>query len=161
MNTGIDVTVAAIVEQSGKFLMVEELIGGLSVLNQPAGHVEHGESLVEAVIRETLEETAWALEPEAVTGIYLWQTPDQARSYLRVAFAGQCRGHDAERSLDTGILNALWMTRAQIAAQPNRLRSPMVLRCIDDYLSGVRYPLDCLTQVEASSPDKLLQAAGR
>lgn len=161
MKTGIDVTVAAVVEQAGKFLMVEELIGGLSVLNQPAGHVEHGESLVEAVIRETLEETAWALEPEAVTGIYLWQTPDQARSFLRVAFVGQCRGHDADRSLDTGILNALWMTREQIAAQPDRLRSPMVLRCIDDYLAGVRYPLDCLTQVEPLPPEQTPQALGR
>ncbi len=160
MNTGIDVTVAAIVEQSGRFLMVEELVGGLRVLNQPAGHIEHGESLVEAVIRETLEETAWALEPEAVTGIYLWQAPDQNRTFLRVAFLGHCRGHDAGRRLDDGILDARWLTREQIATQPSRLRSPMVLRCIDDYLAGIRYPLDCLTQVESRSTDQPRQAAG-
>jgi 8-oxo-dGTP pyrophosphatase MutT (NUDIX family) len=147
MNKGIDVTVAAVVEQSGRFLMVEELVAGQRVLNQPAGHLEPGESLVEAVIRETLEETACALEPEAVTGIYLWQTPDQHRSFLRVTFAGQCRGHDPARRLDEGILRADWLTREEIAGHARRLRSPMVLRCIDDYLAGVRYPLDCLTQV--------------
>ncbi|TVQ45240.1 MAG: NUDIX hydrolase [Gammaproteobacteria bacterium] len=160
MNNGIDVTVAAITERAGRFLMVEERVSGNAVINQPAGHLEPGESLVEAVIRETLEETAWALEPEAVTGIYLWQTPDQSRSFLRVAFAGQCRGHDPERTLDTGIIAAHWLTREDVAAQAARLRSPMVIRCIDDYLAGIRYPLDCLTLVEAASPLQALSAAG-
>ena len=160
MSQGIDVTVAAITERSGRFLMVEEQVAGQAVINQPAGHLEPGESLVEAVIRETLEETAWALEPEAVTGIYLWQTPDQSRSFLRVAFAGQCRGHDAERELDTGIIAAHWLSRDEIHAQAIRLRSPMVMRCIDDYLAGIRYPLDCLTQIDTTSPLQALSAAG-
>lgn len=161
MSKGIDVTVAAVVEQSGRFLIVEELIAGQRVLNQPAGHLEPGESLVEAVIRETLEETAFALEPEAVTGIYLWQTPDQRRTFLRVAFAGQCRGHDPHRRLDVGILRADWLTREEIAGNCHRLRSPMVLRCIDDYLAGVRYPLDCLTQVGSDLPLPALDVAAR
>jgi 8-oxo-dGTP pyrophosphatase MutT (NUDIX family) len=161
MSKGIDVTVAAVVEQSGRFLIVEELIAGQRVLNQPAGHLEPGESLVEAVIRETLEETAFALEPEAVTGIYLWQTPDQRRTFLRVAFAGQCRGHDPDRRLDVGILRADWLTREEIAGNCHRLRSPMVLRCIDDYLAGVRYPLDCLTQVGSDLPLPALDVAAR
>jgi 8-oxo-dGTP pyrophosphatase MutT (NUDIX family) len=160
MSQGIDVTVAAIVEVAGRFLMVEEEVGGQVVLNQPAGHLEPGESLAEAVIREALEETAWALEPEAVSGIYLWQTPDGSRSFLRVAFVGQCRGHDPERTLDAGILRAVWLTREEICSQPQRLRSPMVVRCIDDYLAGVRYPLDCLTQVESEVPVQPLSAAG-
>ncbi len=160
MNNGIDVTVAAVTERAGRFLMVEERVSGSTVINQPAGHLEPGESLVEAVIRETLEETAWALEPEAVTGIYLWQTPDQSRSFLRVAFAGQCRGHDPDRHLDTGIIAAHWLTREDLAGQAERLRSPMVMRCIDDYLAGIRYPLDCLTQVDAATPRQALSAAG-
>lgn len=161
MSKGIDVTVAAVVERSGRFLIVEELVGGERVLNQPAGHLEPGESLVEAVIRETLEETACALEPEAVTGIYLWQTPDGQRSFLRVAFAGQCRGHDPTRALDHGILRADWLTREELAQRASQLRSPMVLRCIDDYLAGVRYPLDCLTQMDSEVPLPVLSAAVR
>lgn len=152
MNNGIDVTVAAVIETAGRFLLVEERVGGQLVLNQPAGHLEPGESLVEASIRETLEETGWAFEPEAVTGIYLWQTPDGRRSFLRVCFVGQGRGHDPERPLDDGIVRAVWLSRAQIVAQACRLRSPMVLRCIDDCVAGVRYPLDCLTQIETGAP---------
>jgi 8-oxo-dGTP pyrophosphatase MutT (NUDIX family) len=160
MSQGIDVTVAAIVEVSGRFLMVEEAVAGEVVLNQPAGHLEPGESLAEAVIREAMEETGWALEPEAVSGIYLWRTPDGSRCFLRVAFVGQCHTHDPQRTLDTGILRAVWLTREEICSQPQRLRSPMVVRCIDDYLAGVRYPLDCLTHVASEVPVRPLSAAG-
>ncbi len=160
MNTGIDVTVAAVVESSGRFLVVEERVAGELVFNQPAGHLEHGESLVEAVIRETLEESAWAFEPAAVTGIYLWSVPDTDRTFLRVAFSGDCRGHDPDRALDDGIVRATWLTREQLAARSARLRSPMVLRCIDDYTAGIRYPLDVLTQLD-SLPEAQQRIASR
>src|SRR5690242_9178502 len=106
-----DVTVAAIVENEGRFLLIEERVGGRLVFNQPAGHLESNESIVEAVIRETLEETAWHFEPDAVTGIYLWQQPDKVRSFVRVAFCGRVVRHESQRALDRGIRRALWLTR--------------------------------------------------
>lgn len=139
-----DVTVAVVVESDGRFLLVEERIGRRLVFNQPAGHLEINESLADAAIRETLEETAWHFVPEAVTGIYLWQQPDKSRSFLRVAFCGRVTQHDGKRRLDHGIRRALWLTRDQVVERADRLRSPMVLRCIDDYLHGARYPLDLL-----------------
>ena len=137
-----DVTVAAVVER----------VGARLVLNQPAGHLENGESLVQAVIRETIEETAWQFVPEAVVGVYLWnQCPGSAdspgRSFLRVAFLGDVVHHDANRPLDDGIERAVWLTRQQLAAHASRLRSPLVMRCIDDYLAGRRYPLDLLAHL--------------
>lgn len=146
-----DVTVAAVVENDGRFLLIEERVGGRLVFNQPAGHLEANESLADAVIRETLEETAWHFEPEAVTGIYLWQQPDKSRSFLRVAFCGHALRHEAERTLDRGIRRALWLTREQVAARTDRLRSPMVLRCIDDYLSGARHSLELLKHFPLNS----------
>ena len=139
-----EITVAALVQQQDRFLMVEERASGRVVLNQPAGHLEDGESLAEAVIRETLEETAWAVEPVAVTGVYLWQSPLNSKTFLRVAFAVRCLQHDPRRELDEGILRAMWMSRDDLLAEHARLRSPMVLSCIDDYLAGRRYPLDVL-----------------
>jgi 8-oxo-dGTP pyrophosphatase MutT (NUDIX family) len=132
-------TVAAVIERDGRFLMVEELVQGQHVLNQPAGHVEAGESLPAAVIRETLEETAWHFEPQAVTGIYLWQAAAGARPFLRVVFSGRCGAHETGRKLDRGILRALWLRREDLLGQSiATLRSPMVLRSIDDYLAGHR-----------------------
>lgn len=132
-------TVAAVIERDRRFLMVEELIGGRRVLNQPAGHVEPGEPLLAAVVRETLEETAWHFAPAAVTGIYLWQPKPADRPFLRVVFTGICTRHDSGRALDRGILQALWLTREQLqVAPPATLRSPMVLRSIEDYLAGRR-----------------------
>lgn len=139
-----DVTVAAVIESEGRFLLIEERIGRRLVFNQPAGHLEANESLEKAVIRETLEETAWHFAPEAVTGIYLWQQPDKSRSFLRIAFCGRVTQHDSQRRLDRGIRRAVWLTRTQVLERGNRLRSPMVLRCIDDYLHGSRHSLDLL-----------------
>lgn len=147
------VTVSAVTERDDRFLVVEEEIHGRRVINNPAGHLEDGETLVEAVIRETVEETGCAFEPEAVTGIYLWRKPGRDKTFLRVNFFGHCREHDASRELDDGIIAAHWMTREELAAQPDRLRSPLVLRCIDDYLDGRRYPLDVLTHMLDIPPD--------
>src|SRR5262245_48277912 len=142
-----DLTVAAIVEREGRFLLVEERVGNRMVFNQPAGHVERGEQFVYAVVRETLEETAWTFEPESLVGIYLWEPPEKQRSFLRATFCGQVTSHDPLRRLDRGIERAVWMTREQVVARTARLRSPMVLRCIDDYLKGARYPLDVVKQL--------------
>jgi 8-oxo-dGTP pyrophosphatase MutT (NUDIX family) len=142
-----DLTVAAIVERDGQFLLVEERVGNRMVFNQPAGHVERGEQFVHAVMRETLEETAWTFQPEALVGIYLWEQPEKQRSFLRAAFCGTVTGHDPRRRLDRGIERAVWMSREQLLARSSRLRSPMVLRCIDDYLKGARYPLDVVKQL--------------
>jgi 8-oxo-dGTP pyrophosphatase MutT (NUDIX family) len=137
-----EVTVAAIVERDRRFLMVEERIGGRLVFNQPAGHLEDRETLIEAVIRETREETAWRLRPEALVGTYLWRNPDNDRSFLRFTFCGSVDDHAATQPLDTGIVRALWLTHDQLLAQPAKLRSPLVLRCLEDYLRGTRQPLD-------------------
>lgn len=143
-----DLTVAAIVQrEDGRFLMVEERIGPAIVFNQPAGHVEEGESIVEAAVRETLEETAWQFVPKHLVGMYLWRNPLNGRSILRVAFCGEVSTHDPKRRLDRGILAAHWLTREALAAQPARLRSPLVLQCIDDHLSGRRFGLDALTHM--------------
>ncbi len=140
-------TVAAIIERDNKFLMVEELIDGNRVFNQPAGHLDPDESLIDAVIRETREETAWQFLPEAVTGIYLWKHPDNGESFLRVAFCGQCSDHDSEQNLDDGILQAVWKSRDELIQHEQNLRSPMVINCIDDYLAGKRYPVDILINI--------------
>ena len=140
-----NVTVAAIIEQRGKFLLVEERVDGDIVLNQPAGHLEEGESLIQAVIRETLEETAWHFIPEALIGIYRWQSPRNKITYLRFAFTGKPGQHDVARALDTGIIRAVWMSQDEIKAARAQHRSPQVERGIDDYLAGQRYPLACLS----------------
>ena len=141
------VTVAAIAEQDGRYLMVEEETGGRIVINQPAGHLDEGESLLQAVIRETLEETAWHFVPDAITGVYLWRSDSSASTYLRVCFSGTCRDHEPARSLDSGIVRAIWMSRTDLGDAVQRLRSPMVLRCLDDHLSGRRFPLALLNQL--------------
>lgn len=137
------VTVAAVIESEQRFLLIEEHSDGLIVINQPAGHWDPGETLVEAVIRETLEESAWHFMPQAVVGLYEYTSPLNGITYLRICFCGQYYSHEAKRVLDDGIFRTLWLTREEVA-QSNQLRSPMVLRCIDDYLSGARYPLPLL-----------------
>jgi 8-oxo-dGTP pyrophosphatase MutT (NUDIX family) len=151
-----DVTVAAVVEREGRFLVVEERVRSRLVINQPAGHLEKGESLVQAVIREALEETAWHFVPQTIVGIYLWNQAARsaegpARTFLRVAFNGTVTHQEGGRTLDTGIERTLWLSREQLAAQPARLRSPLVLRCVDDYLAGHRFPLEVLTHLAADA----------
>src|SRR5579863_589482 len=151
------VTVAAIAERDGRFLVVEEHVRGRRVLNNPAGHLESGESFVEAVRRETLEETGWEFTPDAVTGIYLWKNPKLDATFVRVAFHGHCDKHHPDRPLDKGIVGPHWLTRAELAGAHHALRSPMVLRCIDDVLAGRRYPLDLLSHV--TDLDSILEEA--
>ena len=146
MSLKLDLTVAAIAERAGRFLCVQERAARRVVLNQPAGHLENGESLVDAVIRETREETGCEFRPEAVTGLYLWQGP-AGRTVLRVAFAGSV-GERAEGSvLDRAIIRTLWLERDELKRRAAELRSPLVLLCIEDYLRGVRHPLDMLNHV--------------
>lgn len=137
-----NVTVAGIIESRGRFLLVEEDTRDGLMLNQPAGHLEDGETLIEAVRREVLEETAHPFEPTHLVGIYQWRDVAGGRTFLRHAFAGTVGERDADRALDQGIVRALWMTRDEIAASAARHRSPWVLPCVDDFLAGRRVPLD-------------------
>ncbi|VAX11533.1 Nudix-like NDP and NTP phosphohydrolase NudJ [hydrothermal vent metagenome] len=123
--------------------MVEECIEGKTVLNQPAGHLENGESFIEAVIRETQEETAWKFSPETMIGIYRWVHPDSGATFLRHCFAGIVDDYSPDQTLDDGIIRSVWLSREQLEQQRN-LRSPLVLQCTDDYLSGQTYPLEIL-----------------
>ena len=137
-----DVTVACIVPQDGKFLLVEENVRGELVLNQPAGHLEPDESVLDAAVRETLEETGWSIELSGLVGVYQWASPDG--HFLRFTFAAKPLSHDPGRGLDAGIVRAMWMAPEEIAASRARLRSPMVLRGVDDFLAGKHLPLDTL-----------------
>jgi 8-oxo-dGTP pyrophosphatase MutT (NUDIX family) len=146
-----DITVAAVTETDGRFLVVEERINRRLVFNQPAGHVEQGESLVEAVIREVREETAWGFLPEALLGVYLWRNPASGRAYMRFAFAGKVSDHDARRPLDRGIVCTHWLSRDDLREREPRLRSPLVLRCIEDYIGGVRRSLEAVARLDLQS----------
>ena len=150
-----DVTVAAVAERDGNFLLVEERAGGRLVLNQPAGHLEDGESLIDAVVRETFEESGWRFRPDAIVGVYIWRPDATGRSFLRVAFSGTLEACEAPRPPDRGILRLRWLNRAQLADPALRLRSPLVLRCIDDYLAGIRHPCSLLSHLDQSGPASL------
>ena len=139
-----NVTVAAVAEHDGKFLLVEEQTADGTRYNQPAGHLEAGESLLDAVVRETLEESAWHFAPTALLGVYQYRQHESGITYLRFAFTGNVSDHEPDRVLDTGILRALWMPVAGIRASRAQHRSPLLMRCIDDYLAGQRYPLHLL-----------------
>ncbi len=139
------VTVAAVLERDGRFLLVEEMTEEGVRYNQPAGHLECGESLIEAAIRETREETAYDFLPEALVGIYQWRKPERDLSYLRFAFSGRVLAHDALQQLDEGIIAAHWLTPEEIRVRQAQLRSPLVMRCIEDYLADCRCPLGLLT----------------
>lgn len=139
-----NVTVAAVVEQDGRFLLVEEETARGRLYNQPAGHLDAGESLARAVEREALEETAYTFEPTGVLGIYQYHSDADGVTYLRFAFTGNITGHEENRALDHGIVRAVWLTPGEIRREVERHRSPLVMRCIDDFLSGRRYPLAIL-----------------
>ena len=170
-----NVTVAAVIERDGKFLMVEEQTDDGIRYNQPAGHLDEGESLLQACRREVLEETAWHFEPRELIGVYQWRPrlaagppqggaaigferseqpspPSTGRgaggrssiTYLRFAYCGELGGHEAQRSLDEGILQALWLSPAELKATRDRHRSPLVMQCVSDYLAGRRFPLELI-----------------
>ena len=142
------ITVAAIIEHSGRFLMVEECIEGRLVFNQPAGHLEQHETLKDAVVREVFEETAHYIEPQALIGAYQYTYPESLKTYIRFCFTGKVISQNHHQKLDKGIVQALWLSREELISQPEKLRSPLVLKNIDDYLKGIRYPLDFIQDVE-------------
>lgn len=137
------VTVAAVVERDGRFLLVEEHTRDGIRINQPAGHLDPGESLPEAAVRETLEETAYPFTPTGLLGVYLWRA-DNGVTYTRFAFTGEVGSPEAGRALDAGIMRALWLTPDELRARSAEHRSPLVMRCVDDYLRGRRLPLDAI-----------------
>ena len=139
-----NVTVASVLEREGRFLLVEEDTEYGICYNQPAGHLECGESLVDAVIRETLEETGYVLRPEYLIGIYNCRNERREVTYLRFAFGGLISAHDAQRRLDEGIRAVHWLTLDEVRRREAQHRSPLVLSCIEDWLAGRRYPLDLL-----------------
>lgn len=144
MNWKPNVTVAAVIERDGRFLFVEEETSAGPRFNQPAGHLDEGESLLDAVVRETLEETAYHFVPQFLIGIYQWRRPAGDVTYLRFTFGGAIGARDPGMALDSGILRALWLSPEELAALGERHRSPMVARCVADYLDGQRFPLDLI-----------------
>jgi 8-oxo-dGTP pyrophosphatase MutT (NUDIX family) len=154
-----DITVAAVTETDGRFLVVEERINRRLVFNQPAGHVEAGETLVQAVVREVREETAWAFQPQALLGVYLWRNPASGRAYMRFAFTGTVSDHHAAQPLDRGIVCTHWLSRDDLRDREPRLRSPLVLRCIEDYLGGTRLPLDPIAELDIHSASNVAAVA--
>ena len=140
-------TVAAVIQQHGKFLLVEEETAEGVRLNQPAGHLEDGETLLDAVAREAFEETAHHFTPEHLLGVYHWRHPNREITYLRFAFTGRVTGHEPGHKLDDGIIRAVWMTPEEIRSCQAMHRSPQVLLCIEHYLAGQRYPLSVITHL--------------
>jgi len=147
MSWDSHITVACVIEREGRFLLVEERAGEGLVLNQPAGHWDEGETLYTAALRETLEESAWEVELTALLGLYAYKPAHLDHGFLRVAFAAKALRHHPQQPLDSGIERALWMSRDELAACAERHRSPMVLRGVDDYLAGKRYPLDLINHL--------------
>jgi len=144
------VTVACVVADGDRYLMVEEEVGNRIAWNQPAGHLDDGESLTAAALRETLEETGWTVELQHLIGVHQWRSTEHGDAVVRFSFAARAVSHDAARALDTGIRRALWLNRGEIAALGERLRSPLVLLSIDAWLAGQRLPLDTLHYLPGS-----------
>lgn len=137
------VTVAAVVESAGSFLVVHEYVDGTECINNPAGHLEDGESVVEATRREVLEETGYHFEAEALGGVYVWRAPG-GDTFVRFNVIGRCVDHDPDAELDTGIIGPAWMSLEALEAEAAMLRSPLVTRSFREYRSGIRYPLDAV-----------------
>lgn len=146
------VTVACVIADGDRYLMVEEEIKGRLVYNQPAGHLEDGETLFAAALRETLEETAWTVELQYLIGMQQWRSTEHGHVVLRFSFAARAISHDEQRALDTDINRALWLSRAEIAAADDRVRSPLVLPTIDAWLAGQRLPLNVLDCMPTGQP---------
>lgn len=147
------VTVATLVERDGRFLFVEEEVHGARVLNQPAGHVEAGETLLEAAGRETREETGWSVRPECFVGVWLWSEPGEPRSWLRFAFAARALDHDPGQPLDAGIVAVHWLSPAELARAATPLRTPLVRATLDAFLAGQRLPLSVVQCPVFPAPD--------
>jgi len=144
MPKQIHLTVAALVPGEQGFLLVKERDGQHIVINQPAGHVEPGEGLIEAVKRETYEETGWRVEPSHLLGISIYTSPHNQVTYYRMAFLCAALEQDKHAELDSDIIEALWLKESEIRARQTELRSPMVIQTLDDYHSGKRYPLEII-----------------
>jgi len=136
------VTVASLIEQDNRYLLVYEEANGRNVYNQPAGHLEPNETLAEAAIRETLEETAYSIKLTGVVGVNLYTAPSNNITYFRTTFTADVISHDPNRRLDKGIIDAVWLTYEEIVARKDQLRSPMTLQIIEDYRAGRRFPLE-------------------
>ena len=141
------VTVACVVARCDRFLIVEEEIAGELAYNQPAGHLDPGETLQAAAVRETLEETGHGIALDAFLGVWQWVSPEHGEQVLRFGFAGHVTSHDASRPLDTGIRRAIWLRRDEIEALGARLRSPLILQTIDAWLDGRRLPVDAVSSM--------------
>lgn len=149
MTWSAHVVVACVIERDGKFLMVEEDVAGQRCFNQPAGHWEANETLLDAARREALEETGWEVELTDFLGIYEFKPAELEYTFLRLAFVAKAVRQHVGRALDDGIAAAHWMTRDEVIARSSQHRGPAVLRCIDDYLKGQRYPLDVIQHLNA------------
>ena len=141
-------TVAAVIESGGRYLVVEEMAEGRRVFNQPAGHLEPGERLVDAVVREVLEEAGVHFVPERLIGLYRWVNPRNHETHLRVAFSGHLNGSEPERTLDDPIITPHWLSYDELVDRRESHRSPLVMGCIDDHLQGCSYPLELLRDFE-------------
>jgi len=139
------VTVAAVIERDGRFLLVEELQEGRRVLNQPAGHLDPGETLVAACAREVMEETAHRFEPQALVGIYRWYYAPAGVTFVRFCFSGKVLGKE-DRPLDAEILDLHWLNVKELKDRASQHRSPLVQQCVDDYLAGKRFSLDVFSR---------------
>jgi len=139
------VTVAAVIERDGRFLLVEEEANGRRVFNQPAGHLDPGESLVQAVAREVLEETAHRFRPTGLLGVYRWIYDKADVTFLRFCFYGEILSVERDRKLDKEIVALHWLTPAELKEKSSQHRSPLVMRCMEDYVAGRRFPLDLLS----------------
>lgn len=138
------ITVASIIEREGKFLFVEELSNGKLVYNQPAGHLDPGETLQQAAARETYEESGWHVKPTAVVGFSKYTSPHNGTIYYRITFVAEILSYDQNATLDTGIRQAVWLSYEELKSQPEKLRSPLVLKNLEQYLAGERYPLSII-----------------
>lgn len=149
------ITVATIVERNGRFLLIEEEVDDYTVVNQPAGHWEAGETFVEAALRETLEETGWTVEITGLVGVYEYQPPGLDYAFVRFAYAAKPVSHNPDYVLDKGIRRWFWMDQDELRQESYRHRSPMVQQCVEDYWMGKRWPLSMVNHMTVLNAGEL------